>query len=44
MNATRFICVGSDLSGVSVSAWYHWSGQVKNSMPGTPTDGLLKQM
>ena len=44
MKAMRFICVGSDLSGVSVSAWYHWSGHVKSSMPGTATDGLLKQM
>ena len=27
IKAIRFIWVGSDLSGVSVSAWYHKSGQ-----------------
>ena len=32
------------MSGKSVSAWYHVSGQVKNSMPGIATEELLKQM
>ncbi len=44
MKAARLSWVGSDLSGVSVSAWYHWSGQISSMIAGTATDGLWKQI